>query len=151
LNELEGLQRPPRFVHGLFCEQVRDEVGGTQTYVGVYGPVLTLPFSPPVAIATLAAVVWVAGPADEQLEELSIRLHTPDGSTLEVMRNAPPPSFPDMTSQSVRRVAQVVLRVNNLAIHRVGAVWLEVIVGGANWLAASLNVQVAAPSVDQPS
>ena len=63
---------------------------------------------------------------------------------VEIMQHAPPPSVPDPTPLSVRRVAQIVLRASNLAIHRPGVVWPEVIVDGASWLAASLKVQAEA-------
>lgn len=64
---------PPRYVHGLFCEQVRDEVGGTQTYVGVYGQQLMLAFPPPALVGALAAVIWVVSPLDEVIGSLATR------------------------------------------------------------------------------
>ena len=135
---------PPRYVHGLFCDQVRDEVGGTQTYVGVYGPQLTLAFPPPFLVATLAAVTWVVAPIDDQIGNMAMRLHLPDGQVMEVGQDIPPPHFLPVTPESRQRIAAVVLRINNLMIQQAGRLWLEVIVDGTSWVGANLRITVQA-------
>ena len=48
----------PGETHGLFCEFVRDEIGGTTTLIGVFPPVYSMSKAALEEERTLSAVVW---------------------------------------------------------------------------------------------
>lgn len=57
---------PGRYVHGLFCEQVRDELRGSQTFVGVlFSGLLVDTF--PVTFPFLAVAAWIVIPVSSRL------------------------------------------------------------------------------------
>lgn len=63
----------PRHVETLFCDDIRHEVGGKLSFIGVYsGGLFVTEF--PVTLPKLCLSVKIISPADEPLRELSLRI-----------------------------------------------------------------------------
>lgn len=63
----------PRHVETLFCDDIRHEVGGKLSFIGVYsGGLFVTAF--PVTLPKLCLSVKIISPADEPLRELSLRI-----------------------------------------------------------------------------
>ena len=73
------------FIHGLFCEQVRREAAGTDTYVGVTRSRRLFNSPPPFAIKELSAVVWVEHQWDMPETVIRLWLDVPGGEAVGAM------------------------------------------------------------------
>lgn len=62
-----------RFAHATYCDDIRQELGGKLTLVGVYGGSLLVP-SFPVILPKLCLVLQIVTSADSPLKELKIRV-----------------------------------------------------------------------------
>lgn len=63
----------PRHVETLFCDDIRHEVGGKLSFIGVYSGGLFVPAFP-ATLPKLCLSVKIVTPADEPLRELSLRI-----------------------------------------------------------------------------
>lgn len=63
----------PRHVETLFCDDIRHEVGGKLSFIGVYSGGLFVPAFP-VTLAKLCLSVKIVTPADEPLRALNLRV-----------------------------------------------------------------------------
>lgn len=70
-----------RYVHALWCDDIRQEIGNKPSFMGVYTGGLVLP-SAPIVIPKLCVFVWLVTPTDEPFRNLKIRLHGDDGTDL---------------------------------------------------------------------
>lgn len=64
----------PRFLHVLYCEDVRQEVGNKFTYAGVYQGGLTIYESSPVTIPKLCMVVTLQTPIERPFHSIKIKI-----------------------------------------------------------------------------
>lgn len=62
-----------RFAHAIFCDDIRQELGGKFTFVGVYGAKLLVPAFPGV-LPKLCVVVNMATPSDHPFKDLKFRV-----------------------------------------------------------------------------
>jgi len=74
----------PRHLETLFCDDIRHEVGGKLSFIGVYSSKLFVP-SFPVTLPKLCLSVKVVTPADEPLRSLNLRV-LKDEETLQEIR-----------------------------------------------------------------
>ncbi|MHB8409003.1 MAG: DUF6941 family protein [Acidiferrobacterales bacterium] len=63
----------PRHVESLFCDDIRHEVGGKLSYIGVYSGVLLVPAFPAM-LPKLCLSVKIVTPADDPLRSLTLRV-----------------------------------------------------------------------------
>lgn len=73
----------PRHVETLFCDDIRHEIGGKLSYIGVYSGGLFVPAFP-VTIPKLCLSVQVVTPADESLGSLTLRVLKDEGILQEI-------------------------------------------------------------------
>ncbi len=128
-----------RYIHGVFCEDVREEVGGTISLIGVFQTPAVNPSSPyPVMFPKLAIVFWVVCPISENLPDLELFLETPDGAETPIAM--PPIATPTQENipGSTRRIATGTIRVLSLAISKPGYLRLKIRAWGKVWTSASL-------------
>lgn len=69
-----------RYAHAMYCDDIRHEIGGKVTLVGVYGEAL-IAHSFPLDIPKLCARLEMTTPASQPFEAVSIRLSL-NGETL---------------------------------------------------------------------
>lgn len=132
---------PDRYVHGLFCEQVRDELRGSQTFVGVlFSGLLVDTF--PVTFPLLAVAAWIVIPVSESIASISGRLHLPGAAPFET-GPAPMPQFTEPSLESTRRIAGLTVRMTNIIVTEPGRMWYELIVDGQSWCAAMVRLERA--------
>lgn len=63
----------PRHVETLFCDDIRHEVGGKLSFIGVYSGGLLVPAFP-ITLAKLCLSVKIVTPADDPLRVLNLRV-----------------------------------------------------------------------------
>lgn len=61
-----------RYVHAIFCDDIRQEAGGKQTLVGIYRDQLQLP-AIPIVLPRLCVVVDVVTPVEQPFEQMVIQ------------------------------------------------------------------------------
>jgi len=54
-----------RIAHAVFCDDIRMELGGKYSLMGIYPRVLVLPVRPPVVLPKLGVVVWLVCDIDD--------------------------------------------------------------------------------------
>lgn len=64
----------PRYVHTLYCDDVRTEVGGKMTFVGVYQNQLVVHHLGPVSLPKLCVVATAQTPKEKPFERLCFKL-----------------------------------------------------------------------------
>lgn len=73
----------PRHVEALFCDDIRHEIGGKLSYIGVYSGGLFVPVFP-VTLPKLCLSVKVVTPADEPLRSLTLHVLKDEGILQEI-------------------------------------------------------------------
>ena len=136
------------YVHGIFCEDVRLEVGHTTSIIGVYPANLATPIGCPFAIPRFTAVLWVVYPAAEEPPSISGKLEVPGAAPITVMENANIPNA-DLPVDANRVTGMITLRAANLVVNDLGTIRLRVQAWGAEWTAASLRIVAAADGAHQ--
>jgi hypothetical protein len=76
-----------RYLHVLYCDDVRNEVSNKTSLIGVYGADL-LASEIPMVVPKLAMVITVAGDASDPIENLSIAVFRDDEQITEIIVNA---------------------------------------------------------------
>lgn len=139
-----------RYIHGVFCEDVREELGGTISLIGVFqAPAANLSSPYPMTFPKLAIVFWVVYPISENLPVLELFLETPDGAEIPIPM--PPIATPPQENipGAIRRIVTGTIKVQNLVIQKPGYLRLKIRAWGEVWTPASLVLtgSVAAGSV----
>ncbi len=118
-----------RYVHTIWCDDVRQEIGNKPSFMGVYTGGIVLP-SLPTVLPRLAAYSWIASPINEPLKTMALRVVRDDGVVLVDMpsietpkENAPPAQRPDAT----RVMAMVGIVLNSVEIPE-GCRYLKILV-----------------------
>ena len=68
---------PSPYGYTIFCDDIRREIGGKNTYVGVYNAELIVQSSPPIIIARLALAITYHEKVDEDSKPVEIRVYFP--------------------------------------------------------------------------
>ncbi len=66
-------QNADRFVHAIFCDDIRQELGNKVSFMGCYQSELFVPFAP-LALPKLCVYVTISTPAERPFKALSIRV-----------------------------------------------------------------------------
>lgn len=75
----------PRYVHALYCDDVRMEVGGKMTFVGVYQSQLSIHHLGPVSLPRLCIVVTAQTPKETPFESLRFKMLQDDTILQEIV------------------------------------------------------------------
>jgi hypothetical protein len=70
--------RPPRYGSTIYCDDLRDEVGNKQSYMGIYSSALILSAAPPVVLPRLVIIVKYNEPMSEPWMPLRVNVYLPD-------------------------------------------------------------------------
>lgn len=97
-----------RGAHAFFCEDIRQEVSGQFSLIGVYGDAVYVPQFPHV-FPSLAVCVSAWTPIDQMFEKLQLRLMY-RGETL-LSSDIEPPPFDSDTDKETRRVLRANLTI----------------------------------------
>jgi hypothetical protein len=71
----------PRVATCIFCDDIRQEVGGKVSIMGVYGADMIFPQAPPVSVLKWGIAVWLIVDVDDIPQKLTITVLTPPGKT----------------------------------------------------------------------
>jgi hypothetical protein len=128
-----------RYVHGLFCEDVREEIGGGASYIGVFQPALQVTF--PSSFPKVAAVIWVVYPVDDPMPTLELMLEVPGMEATPINLSSPSDGIPPIKVPGARRtLATAIIRIGNLMISEAGPMRVRVKCWDEFWTAASLMI-----------
>ena len=97
----------PRYVHVVYCDDVRQEVGGKITLVGCYGADLIVesPQGEPTLLPKLFAVVTAVTDIEDPFERVRFRAFLGD-DVLADMESAPiPPRDPSKSNPNAKRIS----------------------------------------------
>ena len=96
-----------RFVHTIWCDDIRQEVGNKPSFMGVFTAGIMFP-SLPAALPRLGVYTWIVAPIDLPTKVLQLQIVRDDGLVLaEITPEGPPqagtaqPRADDVTKQSV--------------------------------------------------
>lgn len=70
-----------RYVHTIWCDDIRQEVGNKPSFMGVYSDGIVLP-SLPVVIPRLCVYSWIATPIEKPFHSLALKVIRDDGNVL---------------------------------------------------------------------
>ena len=132
------------FIHAIFCEQVRKEIKGGSTYIGVLKPIIVLEKPPPVRLRGLTAVVWIVTSHADSTKEVTLRLKVPGLEPID--RRIIPPPIKNISQAgkpvSDRRTGTIILDYGPLIIKQLGRISLEAVKDGVETLITRLNVRL---------
>lgn len=149
-------QGTPPFAHALFCDDVRQEVNGKVTYVGVYGPdmlVTRFPVTlPKLCVATFVSVPHTATDVVPVFRlyrgpelEAELRVRPADGPDGAGVRRPDLPDLPGPDAPEHRDVFLTVLTAVGVAVDRPTRLTARVHMGDTVLRAGSLTIQAHAP------
>ena len=72
---------PGRYVHTIWCDDIRQEVGNKISFMGVFAGDILLP-AVPAALPRLGVHTWVVSPIDKPIESLQLQVVRDDGVIL---------------------------------------------------------------------
>lgn len=134
----------PFFVHGLFCETVREEKTGSSSYIGVFPDNIDVP-SLPGMITQLAAVLWISMPVQASVPAaVTMTLELPESPAIPPIPLALP-GAPPAAPGTLRRVITAKLQFGVVSIPAAGKVRIILEIDGKSYLGPTLNIRLAAP------
>jgi hypothetical protein len=93
-----------RFVHTLWCDDIRQEVGNKPSFMGVYTGGLVVQ-SLPVKLPRLCVWTWVVSPIDQPVGKLTLSVMRDDGQVLASLEHDSSamefPAVPEATRQQL--------------------------------------------------
>jgi hypothetical protein len=96
-----------RFVHTLWCDDIRQEVGNKPSFMGVFTGGLLLP-GVPATLSRLGVYTWIITPADRPFTSLQLSVIRDDGTVLaEIAPETAPPGKDQLNGEATRRQALV--------------------------------------------
>ena len=133
-----------RYVHVIWCDDIRQEVGNKPSFMGVYTGGLVLPELPCV-LPKLCAWVLLSAPASQPLQGVSVKLRFDDGSALMEVPEFSPPAVHEVSDQQhlTRQNVMFGITLSPLPIP-VNCKFIEpiVVVGGEDLPGPKLSIQV---------
>ena len=96
---------PGRYVHTIWCDDIRQEVGNKPSFMGVFIGGILLP-AVPAALSRLGVYTWIVSPIEMPIKSLQLQVVRDDGLVLaEIKQEGPPhsalPRVEDATRQQV--------------------------------------------------
>ena len=145
----------PRHIETLFCDDIRHEVGGKISFIGVYSGGLFVPTFP-VMLPKLCLSVKVVTPADEPLRSLSLRVLKDEETLQEIALDEKQladasDSAEDMTKEQRKervQMAQFLLVFSPIQFDGPCALRVRVQTEGGELRGMALKVDQAPPSPD---
>lgn len=119
-----------RYVHAIWCDDIRQEVGNKPSFMGVYTGGILLP-ELPVVLPRLSVYIWTVTPIDTPFEKLTIRIVRDDGFLLVEFQPIPSDSFMDSAQVSrpdaTTRVGMAAVNLGGVELP-VGCRYLNIVV-----------------------
>ena len=101
-----------RYVHALWCDDIRQEIGNKPSFMGVYINGMTVP-SPPIMLHKLSVYVWAFTPKDKPFKTISIKIIRDDGFVLiEVPANNIETNLESLPLEPFHKRIQFMLGIN---------------------------------------
>ena len=63
-----------RYAHALYCDDIRQEIGGKTSYIGAYRSDLVVAGEPPAIRPQLCVGVWIASSTNDPIKRATIRI-----------------------------------------------------------------------------
>ena len=136
----------------IFCEDIRDEIGGKKTYVGVFGADLIVKGSLPAIIPQFALAVTLLEPITTATGPLNIKIYLPGATGDEVAMDIDLPierstakSDPDFDPTAEFVGALLSFKISPLVITNEGYIRVRAYKEGREIRLGSLKVRVEKP------
>lgn len=135
-----------RFVHAIFCDDMRQEMGNKVSFMGCYQGELFVPFAP-VALPKLCVFVTVSTPIERPLKSLTIRVDQGDNTiaNIETPGSDWAQSIPPAPEVATRLLASVGVMLSPFAITEPGDIRVVVTTEEGEMLGPRLRIKVMPP------
>lgn len=137
----------------IFCEDIRDEIGGKKTYVGVFGNDLIINGTIPAVIPQFALAITLLEPIQSATGPLSIKIYLPSADGDEVAMDIDLPlerstakNAPDFDPTAEFVGAILSFKISPLVITNEGYIRVRAYKEGREIRLGSLKVRVADPN-----
>lgn len=132
-----------RFVHAIFCDDMRQEIGNKISFMGCYQSELFVPFAP-VALPKLCVFVTVSTPIERPLKSLTIRVDQGSNTiaNIETPGSDWAQSIPPASEDATRQLANVGVMLSPLAITEPGDIRVMVTTEEGELLGPRLRIKV---------
>jgi hypothetical protein len=71
----------PRVANCIFCDDIRVEIGGKFSIMGIYGSDIIFPVAPPALLLKWGIVVWLIVDVDDKPQKMSVSVLAPPDKT----------------------------------------------------------------------
>jgi hypothetical protein len=143
MDDILGYPAAPivRSVYGIFCEDIRDEVGGTASYIGVFQQALKVTTTYPLMLSKFAAVFWLTFPIGDALDNFDrLFMEMPGGQVVDLPpMPLPPQAKTEQNPNHTRWTVTGTIRGAGFTIQQPGILRLKIKCWGQIWNAASLE------------
>jgi hypothetical protein len=153
------VHRPSPFGYTIFCDDIRQEVAGKSTLVGVYGPEMTVFGTLPTHLPKLALSITYAERIGESDEPLELRVYMPGDADDAPTLSAPVPDEmlakfrgmvpPDDLAGEPLTMLTLQLAFSPILLKQEGAVRVRMIRGNAEIRLGSLRIKAKPPPEPQ--
>ena len=105
-----------RYVHALWCDDIRHELGNKPSFMGVYTGGLVVS-KLPIVLPRLCVFAWVVAPLDHPIKHLAAKLVRDSGEVLASVDQLPGPKTPaEVLEGSTRLSALVAIVLTNVQV-----------------------------------
>ena len=105
-----------RYIHTIFCEDIRPELGNKYSIMGVLGGQITIP-SAPLVLPKLCAAIAISSPSKEPFFKVRLRVLQNDEVLLDTLLADNPREYSDQySSEETRFLATFNFMLNNVII-----------------------------------
>ena len=140
-----------RWVHVIWCDDIRQEVGNKSSLMGVYSNGLVVP-SLPTMLPRLAAWIHVHTPTAQPFETLNLRINRSDSdepvASIQITEMPPVPSFPDSQNMADKAMTMgFVLLLGPLVLNETTN-WFKVFVETESEILESFKLSIRTTATD---
>ncbi len=148
------MNRMPRYLEVIYCDDIRQEVGSKVSYMGIYAGELSVPAAP-VVLPKLCVIAKLSTPVDDAFDSVDVRIYAVKGgeeTPLLATGPVPVPQTADLTANGeTRTVVQFQFMLSPFHITEDILLRVKAFTGREElWGSSALRIRVSQP-VAQPS
>lgn len=140
----------PRVAHALICDEIRGDLDGRVSYVGVHSGEMIVNANRRGSQLHFAAIVWLICDADDVPSKIILRVYGPPGRRLLATNEIQPPQ-PPRRADSTKSFFQVGIERAALPLHQEGDIEISVETETGVLRAGRLRVRFADDVALQPA
>jgi hypothetical protein len=132
---------PEPFGISLFCDDIRDEINGKKTYVGVHDRILKIDASKPARLSRLCIVSHIVVPSDFEFDALQHDLVLKRAGTEEVLGSSLHEAPPRTAAPAHAFKAIIEMQISPLEILENCSLWVRAAFGETVMILGTLSIR----------